>query len=175
VRLISSVALLSLVAASLIGCAEPTPETPFLAPEPVANSTSEAAEKPAEQSPAEAPAREPTRASDSEYNHDITKATTSEGLTNADIAWHALNTYGWDCDEVVSREPQVNDYFVVACSSGVKLRVYPRAGQHPRITQTAAVAMVARRRSMYLAEEVVVAEPGPCSRTAGAAAEGHPR
>jgi hypothetical protein len=78
--------------------------------------------------------REPTRASDSEYNGDITKATTSERLTKADIAWHALNTYGWDCEEVLSRGHQKGDYFIVRCSSGVRLRVYPRAGQHPRIT-----------------------------------------
>ena len=136
-RLMNSVAFLSLVAASLlVGCAEPTHETPVPTPEHEASATSGTVGEPAEQLPADVPAQEPTRASESEYNHDITKATTSEGLTKADIAWHALNTYGWDCEEVVSREPQVNDYFVVACSSGVKLRVYPRAGQHPRITNS---------------------------------------
>lgn len=136
-RLINSVAFLSLVAISLLmGCAEPTPESPVTAPEQEASATSGTVEEPAEQPPAEVPAQEPTRASESEYNRDITKATTSEGLTNADIAWHALNTYGWDCEEVVSREAQVSDYFVVDCSSGVKLRVYPRVGQHPRITNS---------------------------------------
>jgi hypothetical protein len=77
---------------------------------------------------------EPTRASQSEYNQDIMKATTSTGLTNADIAWHAVNTYGWDCEEVVSQEKSAREYFMVTCSSGTKLRVYPRAGKHPRIT-----------------------------------------
>ncbi|QWF62937.1 hypothetical protein KM864_18700 (plasmid) [Ralstonia solanacearum] len=28
----------------------------------------------------------------------------SEGLTKADIAWHALNTYGWDCEEVIKQD-----------------------------------------------------------------------
>lgn len=129
-----------LVAASLLfGCSEPTPEAPAPAPKSEASVTSEeveAAREPAGQAPTEVPAREPTRASESEYNQDITKATTSQGLTNADIAWHALNTYGWDCEEVVSREPQASDYFVVTCSSGTKLRVYPRTGQHPRITNS---------------------------------------
>lgn len=77
---------------------------------------------------------DPTRASESEYNEDITKARTSRDLSNADLAWHAQNTYGWNCDEVVSREPQTGDFFVVTCSNGARLRVYPRSGQHPRIT-----------------------------------------
>ena len=74
-------------------------------------------------------------ASQSEYNRDITKATTSEGLSNADLAWHALNTYGWDCDQVVSRESTGPDgFYAITCSSGLRLRVYPRPGQHPKIT-----------------------------------------
>jgi hypothetical protein len=55
-------------------------------------------------------------------------------LTKADLAWHALNTYGWDCDEVVDRGEQRGDYFVISCSSGLQLRVYPRPNQQPRIT-----------------------------------------
>jgi hypothetical protein len=132
-KLMRSVVFLLLSAASFqVGCAKPVPEPPSPAPEPEVSATSEAVDEPAGQPPA----REPTRASESEYNQDITKATTSEGLTKADIAWHALNTYGWDCEEVVSREPQVKDYFVVVCSSGTKLRVYPRTSQHPRITNS---------------------------------------
>lgn len=77
----------------------------------------------------------PTRAQDSVYERDITKATTSDGLTFADIAWHAKNTYGWDCDEIVSREfVPGTDYFIVTCSNGLKLHVYLRPDQHPRIT-----------------------------------------
>jgi hypothetical protein len=78
--------------------------------------------------------REPTRASESVYNRDVRKATTSRGLTNADIAWHAVNTYGWDCNEVVSRQPQSGEFYVVTCSNGTQLRVYPRSDAHPRIT-----------------------------------------
>ncbi len=78
---------------------------------------------------------EPTKAVQSLYGQDIRRATTSEGLTKADLAWHALNTYGWDCDEVVNRGAPMRDgYYVITCSSGKKLRVYPRPGQHPRIT-----------------------------------------
>lgn len=77
---------------------------------------------------------EPTRASESEFNHNITKAHTSRNLSNADLAWHAQNTYGWNCEEVTSREPQTRDFFVVTCSSGTRLRVYPRNKQHPKIT-----------------------------------------
>lgn len=50
--------------------------------------------------PAVEPPPEPTHASESAYNSDITKAGTSVGLTKADIAWHAHNTYGWDCEEL---------------------------------------------------------------------------
>lgn len=136
-RLISSVVFLLLLAAPLLlGCAGPPPETTEPASESDPGTTSAPVEEQEAQPPAEISNREPTRASESEYNRDITKATTSEGLTNADIAWHSLNTYGWDCEEVVSREPQVNAYFVVECSSGTKLRVYPRSGQHPRITNS---------------------------------------
>src|SRR3954471_24388943 len=45
---------------------------------------------------------ERSKASESAYESDITKANTSDGLTKADLAWHAQNTYGWDCEEVIS-------------------------------------------------------------------------
>jgi hypothetical protein len=77
---------------------------------------------------------DPSRASESTYNRDIRLARTSEGLSNADIAWHATNTYGWDCEQVVTRLPAESGYFVVVCSNNTRLRVYPRVGQHPRIT-----------------------------------------
>jgi hypothetical protein len=75
-------------------------------------------------------------ARDSIYEHDITKATKSYGLSNADLAWHALNTYGWDCNEVVERGESNGTYFTITCASGTRLRVYPRQGQHPRITNS---------------------------------------
>ena len=78
---------------------------------------------------------EPTKAEQSSYNHDIKLATTSSGLSKADLAWHAMNTYGWDCAEVISRGEQTPDgYFLIDCGNGKKLRVYPRAGKHPKIT-----------------------------------------
>lgn len=138
-KLANSAAPVILLAASVIlGCAEPRTEAPVPTPEPAVGVPveEEQAKEPAQPEPATAPKAEPTLASESEYNHDITKATTSQGLSNADLAWHALNTYGWDCEEVVARESQVGDYFVVTCANGTKLRVYPRAGQHPRITNS---------------------------------------
>ena len=58
----------------------------------------------------------------------------SSELTKADIAWHALNT-GWNCDEVLSRdEMTTGPYYIVTCSSGLQLRVYPRPGAYPKIT-----------------------------------------
>lgn len=79
--------------------------------------------------------KEPTKAIESSYNIDIRKATTSVNLTKADLAWHAVNTYGWDCEEVVSKDELNSDgYFCIKCSSGLKLHVYPRQGQHPKIT-----------------------------------------
>jgi hypothetical protein len=78
---------------------------------------------------------EPTTAAESAYNDDIRGATTSTGLSKADLAWHAQNTYGWDCSEVVSvGETNASGYFLIECSSGERLRVYPRVGQHPKIT-----------------------------------------
>jgi hypothetical protein len=74
---------------------------------------------------------EPTTASQSAYEKDIRKATTSEGLTKADLAWHALNTYGWDCEEVILKDAPTRDgYFVITCSDGTKLRVYLRKNKH---------------------------------------------
>jgi len=61
-------------------------------------------------------------------------ATTSEGLASADLAWHALNTDGWDGEEVVERGETTPDYFVIICASAKKPRVYPRKDRHPRIT-----------------------------------------
>jgi hypothetical protein len=89
---------------------------------------------PRERTPPRATGAEPTKASESIYERNILQATTSDGLTNADLAWHALNTYGWDCDEVTKREPQRGEYFVITCRNGKKLRVYPRPGQHPSIS-----------------------------------------
>ncbi|WP_425952991.1 hypothetical protein [Ralstonia pseudosolanacearum] len=78
---------------------------------------------------------EPTKATQSAYEQDMRRATTSDGLSKADLAWHALNTYGWDCDEVIKKEPPTKDgYYVITCSSGKKLRVYSRPQQHPKIT-----------------------------------------
>ena len=79
-------------------------------------------------------AAEKSHMRESVYNQDIRKATTSENLTNADIAWHAVNTYGWDCEEVVSRSPSKGEFYIVECSNGSKLRVYPRTARHPKIT-----------------------------------------
>jgi hypothetical protein len=139
-KLTYSVAPVILLATSVIfGCAEPRTEAPVPTPEPATSvpvEEEQATKEPVQTGPATASKGEPTLASESEYNRDITKATTSQGLSNADIAWHALNTYGWDCEEVVARESQVGDYFVVTCANGTKLRVYPRAGQHPRITNS---------------------------------------
>lgn len=78
---------------------------------------------------------EPTKADQSSYNNDVRQATTSSGLSKADLAWHAQNTYGWDCAQIVSQgEVTTDGYFFLECSSGKKLRVYPRSGQHPKIT-----------------------------------------
>eukprot|EP00919_Chromeraceae_sp_WS-2016_P061495 GHVR01145858.1.p1 GENE.GHVR01145858.1~~GHVR01145858.1.p1 ORF type:complete len:105 (-),score=1.82 GHVR01145858.1:299-613(-) len=55
---------------------------------------------------------EPTKATKSVYNADMRKATTSTDLTKADLAWHAVNTYGWNCEEIVSQKEMSSDgYF----------------------------------------------------------------
>lgn len=51
-----------------------------------------------------------------------------------DLAWHAQNSYGWNCPAIVSRSDDQGGFFYVKCSSGKYLRVYPRAGTYSRIT-----------------------------------------
>jgi hypothetical protein len=66
--------------------------------------------------------------------HVIANAYTSYGLSNADLAWHAKNTYGWNCNSVVRKAPQTGGFYFITCGNGKRLRVYPRANKHPRIT-----------------------------------------
>jgi len=75
---------------------------------------------------------EPTKAEDSKFNHDLSNAHSSRNLSKADLAWHALNTYGWDCSEVIAEKQSATEkYSVITCSSGLKLRVYKRSDTHP--------------------------------------------
>lgn len=67
-------------------------------------------------------------------SHVIGNAYTSYGLSNADLAWHAKNTYGWNCNSVIRKAPQANSFYFITCGNGKRLRVYPRANKHPRIT-----------------------------------------
>ncbi|ROM94433.1 hypothetical protein BK658_17935 [Pseudomonas brassicacearum] len=80
--------------------------------------------------------REPTKAVDSAFDHDFSNISSSRNLTKADLAWHALNTYGWDCEEVVDVQPAEpgKKYSVITCANSRKLRVYPRSDAHPIIT-----------------------------------------
>lgn len=95
------------------------------------------------------------KASESRYNDinpsDYHIEMKSDNLQYADIAWHAQNTYGWNCAEITDlgskisttgqeiKDPylisQLKGYYQVAtCSSGVKLRVYARSDSYPIIT-----------------------------------------
>jgi len=81
------------------------------------------------------PRVEPTvvgRASDSQLNQNVL----STSMSDDDIAWHAVNTYGWDCDTLIDidRTLRPDHFFMVTCASGQRLRVYPRDNQHPKIT-----------------------------------------
>lgn len=81
---------------------------------------------------------EPTKALDSKLSLDnISSITTSEGLSKADLAWHAINTYAFfDCIEVIKKGEMTEEgYFLITCSSGMELRTYPRNGKHPKITK----------------------------------------
>lgn len=96
-----------------------------------------------------------TKVEESRYNNlapsEYYKEMKSENLEYADIAWQASKTYGWNCSEVTNlgdkvytngneiqdsllREQMVGYYQVATCSSGVKLRVYPRKDTYPIIT-----------------------------------------
>lgn len=102
---------------------------------PTAKVTTSYSVSQAQVAPAQAsPPKESTKAEDSEFNHDLSHAHSSRNLTKADLAWHALNTYGWDCSEVVSeQQPSTEKYSVITCSSDLKLRVYRRSDAHPII------------------------------------------
>ena len=91
---------------------------------------------------------EPTKASESSLNENmrelaINDELSSGGLNKADLAKYAQDTYGWDCDEVISVDKKLNPddeyiedsdidfygsgkvkghkkYDVVICSSGLK-------------------------------------------------------
>lgn len=68
--------------------------------------------------------------------HDLASLRTSHGLSSADVAWHAVNTYGWPCENVIARESTSRhgaDY-LLTCSNGTRLLEYSRADAHPRIT-----------------------------------------
>ena len=96
-----------------------------------------------------------TNMEQSRYNDmsptDYHKEMKSENLEYADIAWHAQRTYGWNCEEITAlgediktsgkelRDPMLikeikGTYNIATCTSGVKLRVYPRYNTYPIIT-----------------------------------------
>lgn len=80
-------------------------------------------------------AAEATRADQSAFAKDEFKSNTSRNLTKADLAWHAMNSYGWNCPEVVEQGAvKKGGYSVITCKNGTKLRVYLRSDAHPRIT-----------------------------------------
>ena len=96
-----------------------------------------------------------TKVEQSRYNNvapsEYYKEMKSDNMEYADIAWHAKKTYGWNCDEVTNlgdkvytngneigdsylKSQMVGYYQVATCSSGTKLRVYPRKDTYPMIT-----------------------------------------
>ena len=96
-----------------------------------------------------------TNMNDSVYNtmspSDYHSEMKSENLQYADVAWHAQNTYGWNCSEIVNIGEAIQtsgrelkdsylisqikgNYSIATCSSGLKLRIYPRYNTYPIIT-----------------------------------------
>ena len=74
----------------------------------------------------------------SRFNQSDLGQTTSTGLSYTELASHAVFTYGFDCDMVVSHGEMTHaGYYTVTCSSGVILRVYPRRGELPEILDSA--------------------------------------
>ena len=63
----------------------------------------------------------------------------SEGIprySNGEIASIARDTYGWNCPSVSEVSSESDGYYAVRCSNGLRLRVYPRVGTYPRITNS---------------------------------------
>lgn len=96
-----------------------------------------------------------TNANQSRYNDmnpaDYYKGMKSNNLQYSDIAWHAKNTYGWNCEKITNMGEPIStsgqelrdsllisqlqgNYSIATCTSGVKLRVYPRTSTYPIIT-----------------------------------------
>lgn len=96
-----------------------------------------------------------TNANQSRYNtmspSDYYKEMKSENLQYSDVAWQAKNTYGWNCDEITNMSNPIStngselkdsylisqiqgNYSIATCTSGVRLRVYPRYNTYPIIT-----------------------------------------
>lgn len=105
--------------------------------------------------PSPQPQTNNTKVEESRYNNispsEYYKEMKSDNMEYADIAWHAKKTYGWNCDEVTNlgekvytsgneigdsylKSQMVGYYQVATCSSGTKLRVYPRKDTYPMIT-----------------------------------------
>lgn len=105
--------------------------------------------------PSPQPQTSNTKVEESRYNNispsDYYKEMKSDNMEYADIAWHAKKTYGWNCDEVsdlgekvYTSSNEIDDsylksqivgyYQIATCSSGTKLRVYPRKDTYPMIT-----------------------------------------
>jgi len=76
------------------------------------------------------------RASASNMGERIDRQNSSYGLTYDDIAWHAVNSYGYDCPVITARQAmnEREGFYLITCESGDRLRVYPRDNQHPKIT-----------------------------------------
>lgn len=115
----------------------------------------------------EKPPKEKSKAGESRLNNvDISTLAvegklTSDGLTKADIAYWALNSYGYDCSEVKSVKNVNYDrdknfqylfesdidangfvkgyktfvYKEIVCTSGIKLKLYKRVDNYPYIVE----------------------------------------
>ncbi|RAI11898.1 MAG: hypothetical protein DKM23_03910 [Candidatus Melainabacteria bacterium] len=82
----------------------------------------------------------------------------NENLEYDNIAWHAQKTFGWNCNKVIALDDKINTngselgdanlitqikgyYQIATCSSGLKLRVYPRKDTYPTITNIKVVGI----------------------------------
>ena len=66
------------------------------------------------------------------WGRDRDRTVAAPAVTDSEIVWHAENTYGFQCREIVERI-DAGETVLVDCVGGERLRVYPRPGKHPKI------------------------------------------
>ncbi|TWI57447.1 hypothetical protein IQ22_00663 [Pseudomonas duriflava] len=76
-----------------------------------------------------------TRAEQSFFNAHPDWSNTSQNLSKADLAWHAVNTFGFNCPEVIKEKRILGSHHsIIICNTGTRVRVHPVINDKPLMT-----------------------------------------